>query len=293
MLRAGNRAQNRARRARSKQLPTDVNNTQTMDSIRHAGNASKRTLPAFDPDWGLFLDIDGTLVDFAARPDGVCVDPALKSILRLVLEATGGAVALISGRSIVDIDRILAPLQLPVAGQHGVERRNAAGDICVYAMPTARLRSVAKTLERLAAQSPALLFENKGATLALHYRRVPGLAPYLIEIMHGLLASLGGGFELLAGNMVFEIKPGGANKGTAIAEFMQERPFRGRVPVFIGDDLTDEYGFKLVNSLGGHSVKVGAGVTAARWRLAGPNAVRAWLGAFATRPSPVHGPKTA
>ena len=132
------------------------------------------------------------------------------------------------------------------------------------------------------------MLENKGASLALHYRLAPHLASQADGAMRELLGGLGDEFELLSGKMLVEIKLSGKDKGTAIAEFMAERPFSGRTPVFIGDDLTDEYGFALVNSRRGHSVKVGSGASAARWRLADARAVRAWLAAFAGRYSSKH-----
>ncbi len=251
-----------------------------------AGDSFVRSIPAFGPDWCFFFDIDGTLVNFAERPDTVHIDAALRTILRRLVEATGGAVALISGRPIADVDRLFSPLRLPVAGQHGLERRDSAGNVYLHAPPVERLHDAAARLEKLVAQYPELVFENKGATLALHYRRAPSLAPYVDHIMRELLSELGGGFELLAGKMVLEIKPGGRDKGTAIAEFVKEKPFHGRVPIFIGDDLTDEYGFALVNSLCGHAVKVGTGTSVARWRLADAKAVRALLMAYIEHYSP-------
>lgn len=243
-------------------------------------------VPAFGGNWCFFLDIDGTLLEFVGRPDAVSVDAGLKATLRRLLEATGGAVALISGRPIADVDRLFAPLRFPVAGQHGLERRDSGGNIFVHALPAARLHDAVERLERLATQNPGLVFENKGATLALHYRLAPQLASQVDDIMHRLLEELGDEFELQPGKMLMEIKPSGKDKGTAIAEFMVENPFRGRLPVFIGDDLTDEYGFALVNSRHGHSVKVGPGATAASWRLGDAQAVRAWLAAFLVTQAP-------
>jgi trehalose 6-phosphate phosphatase len=138
-------------------------------------------------------------------------------------------------------------------------------------------------LNRLVAQYPGLLLEDKGASLALHYRLAPHLARYVNDTMSSVLDELGDEFELQRGKMLIEIKPSGKDKGTAIAEFMDERPFCGRTPVFIGDDLTDEYGFVLVNSRCGYSVKVGGGASAAHWHLPDATSVRVWLGAFADR----------
>ena len=237
-------------------------------------------VPAFDRNWCFFMDIDGTLLEFAERPDAVTADAEVKAILRDLQAIAAGAVALISGRPIADIDRLFAPLRFPAAGQHGIERRGHAGDLHIHEAPAARLQDAVKKLERLIAKYSGLVFENKGATLALHYRLAPHLAPEAERIMRELHDDLGSEFELQSGKMLVEIKPSGKDKGTAIAEFMDEAPFRGRTPVFIGDDLTDEYGFALVNRRGGHSVKVGAGTSAANWRLADAQAVRAWLRAI-------------
>lgn len=240
-----------------------------------------RLLPAFSADWCFFLDIDGTLVDFSDHPDMVRVDVGLHALMRRLVNTTGEAVALISGRAIASIDRLFSPLRFPVAGQHGWERRDYAGRIHVHTLPAAGLSNAVAQLEKLAAQYPKLIFEHKGQALAMHYRRAPSLAPYVDALMRQLLATLGNEFELLAGKMMLELRPCGRDKSTAIAEFLRELPFRGRVPVFIGDDVTDECGFALVNQLSGHAVKVGEGATAARSRLSDVTAVRAWLAAFA------------
>src|SRR6267143_1599305 len=124
-------------------------------------------------------------------------------------------------------------------------------------------------------EHPALVLEDKGMNLALHYRLAPELAATVHEALRRLVEELGDDFELQSGKMVMEIKPSGKDKGTAIAEFLAEAPFRDRLPVFIGDDLTDEFGFELINRVGGCSVKVGAGTSAAHWRLPNADAVRA------------------
>ncbi len=243
-------------------------------------------VPVFDRNWCFFLDIDGTLIEFAERPDDVLADAGIKATLRRLLGATAGAVALVSGRSLGDIDRGVAPMRVAGAGQHGFERRDGGGNPHFHSAPINRLQNAAEKLERLVAQNPDLVLENKGVSLALHYRLAPHLAALVDGAMRERLAELGNGFELQPGTLLMEIKPMGKNKGTAIAEFMEEPPFRGRTPVFIGDDLTDEYGFAFVNGRRGHSVKVGSGASAARWRLADAPAVRAWLAAFAEHYSP-------
>jgi trehalose 6-phosphate phosphatase len=227
--------------------------------------------------WALFLDIDGTLLEFATHPSAVTVDQDLAPLLRALYDETAGAVALISGRTVADADSLFAPLKLCVAGQHGAERRDFAGGLHLHAPPLGGLRLAAERLRRLAAAHPNLVLEEKGMNIALHYRGAPRLKAELVPLLERLVSELGEDFELQAGKMVLEIKPTGKDKGTAIEEFMQEHPFRDRVPVFIGDDLTDEYGFALVNRLGGHSIKVGRGASVARWRLADASAVRGLL----------------
>ncbi|HEX2650361.1 MAG TPA: trehalose-phosphatase [Burkholderiales bacterium] len=235
-------------------------------------------LPPLGEGWAYFLDIDGTLLDLAEHPRAVRVSVALPLLERL-LTAAEGAVALISGRSVDDIERLFYPLVFPIAGQHGTERRTAEGLLLRHAPPLEHLGRAASELVRFTAAHTELVVENKGMALALHYRRAPELRDLVEHEMRTLAASLGDAFELQEGKLVFELKPSGKNKGSAIAEFMREAPFAGRLPVFIGDDLTDEHGFEVVNELGGHSVKVGPGPSRARWRLADSSAVREWLAA--------------
>jgi len=237
-------------------------------------------MPPFAAGWAFFLDVDGTLLDHADHPGAVRVGPELRILLEGLSAAAGGALALISGRSVEDIDRLFAPLRPATAGQHGTERRSAGGAIHRHAPPLERLARAAAGLVRLTAAHEGLVFENKGMTLALHYRQAPQLHALAEGEMRRLAAALAGEFELQAGKFVFELKPSGKDKGSAIAEFMAEAPFAGRVPVFLGDDLTDEYGFAVVNGAGGHSIKVGPGESGARWRLADAAAVRHWLAAY-------------
>jgi trehalose 6-phosphate phosphatase len=234
-------------------------------------------LPRASDAWAFFLDIDGTLIEHVERPDAVRIDPAVVKLLAGLRAASDGALALISGRPIASVDALFAPLRLPVAGLHGIERRDALGKLHNHQFAEAPLRRVAGRLAACAAQHAGLIFEDKGLALALHYRQVPHLKDVVLGIAATVAAELGAGFELLHGKMVTEIKPGGRNKGAAIEEFLEEAPFLGRTPAFVGDDVTDEFGFAVVNRLGGHSVKVGAGETAARWYLKDAAAVRDWL----------------
>ena len=235
-----------------------------------------RALPA-PREIALFLDVDGTLLHIADTPDAVTIDRATVDLLARAHRATGGATALITGRRIADVDRLFAPLALPVAGQHGFERRDAAGALHRHAQPLPQLSEVRARLEAFAAGHPGVLIEDKALTLAAHYRLAPAAGSTLGALVERLAADSGGALAIQRGKMVFELRPAGKDKGTAIAEFLDEAPFRGRTPVFLGDDLTDEYGFSIVNGRGGVSVKVGDEPTEATARLPDVDAVRAWL----------------
>lgn len=243
-------------------------------------DATETGSPAFAPGWAFFLDIDGTLLEHVERPDAVRADAAVGRLLAKLDQVAGGALALISGRPVAELDALFAPLRLAVAGQHGIERRDARRTAHQHEFPREPLRRAARELSEFAARHPGILLEDKGLSLALHYRLAPTLAEPAREAVNRALAALGREFEMQSGKLVFEIKPGGRDKGTAIEAFMAEAPFAGRLPVFIGDDATDEYGFAIVNRAGGHSIKVGPGGSSARWRLADAAAVRRWLDAY-------------
>jgi len=228
-------------------------------------------------DWAYFFDIDGTLIDFADTPAAVQVGDDVRRLLERLYECAGGAVALMSGRPITEVDRLFPTVRMPVAGQHGVERRNAAGVHSLHAAPTERFAEARRRLATAIVDKPGLLLEDKGVSLALHYRRVPELADFAQRTMREVLPQLDGEYSLQLGKSVVEMKPAGKDKGLAVLEFLEEQPFAGRTPAFLGDDETDEYGFHVVNRVGGYSIKVGAGVTAARWRLPDVEAVRQWL----------------
>jgi trehalose 6-phosphate phosphatase len=239
------------------------------------------SLPPWRDDWALFLDVDGTLLEIAATPSAVSVPQRAIDLLSRLHDTLAGALALVSGRPIADLDRLFAPLRLPVAGAHGAERRDAAGLLHSrdYGAALAPARNV---LARWAAAHPGVLLEDKGVALALHYRRAPELEAAARDLMAAALVAVGPAFRLQDGKKVVEIAVETASKGLAIAQFMAEAPFVGRLPVFVGDDLTDEDGFAMVNRLGGHSVAVGVNrATKARWHLHGDQQVLAWLEANA------------
>ena len=230
-----------------------------------------------------FLDIDGTLLDLADHPGLIRVDGELVALLKALGRAAGGALALISGRSVKDIDSLLADSGFCVAGQHGAERRDFSGTMHAREVSRAALETARRGLALVAARHPALVLEDKGVNFAVHFRSAPELGEQTQAAVRGLAGELGGEFEVQLGKMVVELRPAGKDKGVAISEFLSEAPFRGRTPVFVGDDLTDETGFELINRVGGHSVKVGQGKSAARWRLEDAAAVRAWLSGCVAR----------
>ena len=229
-------------------------------------------------DIALFLDVDGTLLEIASTPDAVKVPAALRNTLDLAAAREKGALAVISGRSISELDRLFAPCLFPAAGQHGFERRDAAGRLTQPALDSKLLKPAREALAGLQLLHKGLLLEDKGAALAMHYRLAPKCESVVRAVMAELAAPLAGLFVLRSGKCVFELTPAGYSKRTAVEAFMLEPPFAGRAPVFIGDDVTDEDGFAAVNELGGYSIQVGnARASAARYRFGSVSAVAAWL----------------
>ncbi|WP_225781068.1 trehalose-phosphatase [Xenophilus sp. Marseille-Q4582] len=233
------------------------------------------TLPGRDA--ALFLDFDGTLVAIAETPEAVRVPEGMVPLLIELHDLLEGAVAVVSGRPIDVLDRFLAPLRLPTAGEHGAQRRDAEGGL--HEQPPADLRRVLDEANALAARHTGLLVERKHAAVALHYRLAPQLESLCLDAM-GAAVGTDPALELLHGKCVVEIKPAGVNKGIAIDAFLKEAPFAGRRPYFAGDDTTDESGFAVVQARGGLGYKVGEGSTRAQVRLASPRDVMAWLQAI-------------
>jgi trehalose 6-phosphate phosphatase len=235
----------------------------------------------------LFLDVDGTLLEIAATPQAVSVSDDLRERLRALSLASGGAVALVSGRAITDLDALFAPLTLPSAGLHGFEHRDARGAYRRRPLPSATALEAARgALSHLARQHAGLLVEDKQFALALHYREALHLEDAVVKAMKETAARVSGELELQRGKMVVELRPAGATKAEAVAAFLAEAPFAGRLPLFIGDDLTDEPAFELVNRLDGLSVVVGATrPSVARARLTDVTAVRGWLAQLQAEPA--------
>jgi trehalose 6-phosphate phosphatase len=227
-------------------------------------------------DWCLFLDVDGTLIELTDTPSQTSADPEVKSLLREAGERLGGAVALISGRKIDTLDQLFAPLKLPAAGLHGVERRKMDGSIQGASFVDSQLERARSSLKALVEAHPGTLFEDKERTIAVHFRTAPHFADAMHDAVIDIAKPLGSNYHIQGGKMMYEIKPRGFSKATAIQAFMKESPFRGRRPVFIGDDLTDRDGFGMVEEHGGLSIAVGSHVQA-QYYLPDVTAVRRLL----------------
>jgi trehalose 6-phosphate phosphatase len=224
-----------------------------------------------------FFDFDGTLVELASTPDGIFVPRSVPDILAALRRATNGAVAVVSGRGIDNIDSFLQMPDLPVAGMHGAERRDSNGDVQRIGFNDERLLRMEHELEKVVNTNPGMLLEIKGAALALHYRNAPDREAAARAATEGLVQRYADAYVLQPGKMVYEIKPKDVDKGRAVRAYMAEPPFTGREPVFIGDDLTDEKGFAVVNEFDGLSVKIGPGDTVARARIESVELLLDWL----------------
>jgi trehalose 6-phosphate phosphatase len=235
-------------------------------------------LPTPHSDWALFLDIDGTLLELAPTPTAVVVPPDLPGLLGNLQHRLGGAVALVSGRSLADIDALFPSLALTAAGQHGAEIRVAGGATERLGPADGVLAGLMERVAAFAAARPGILVEDKGMTIAVHCRQVPGYQAELGQFLSDLAAEHADLLETIRGHRVFEIKPRNLSKRTAVEHLMRIAPFAGRLPLFIGDDRTDEDGFAAVRALGGHAIRVGQEEpTIATWRMADPAGVRVFL----------------
>lgn len=226
--------------------------------------------------YAFFFDVDGTLAAIQSRPEAVFIPEQVIAQLQQLSALSQGALALVSGRPIEQLDALAAPWYGPAAGVHGAERRDAEGNLQRISLPVEVEQSLRTELQDAMSSWPGTQLEVKGMAFALHYRQamqheqdVMRLAEQSVKRFPGL--------ALQPGKCVVEIKPAGIDKGAAISDFMQQPPFAGRTPVFIGDDLTDEKGFLAVNARQGVSIKVGEGSTQAHYRLHDVDAVYGWL----------------
>lgn len=225
--------------------------------------------------WALFLDIDGTLIDLAATPEGITVPADLPDHLAALCAKLDGALALVTGRALPFADALFSPLTLPIAGLHGAERRRADGTLDLVEEDDA-FQTLKRSLARVTADWEGVIIEDKGAAVAAHYRQAPEWQQSLEAVMASALEEAGAAYALQHGKMVIEIRPARASKGAAVTAFLEEAPFRGRKPIAVGDDLTDEAMFKVANQCGGLSIRIGEpnGETAAQFHLDSASTLR-------------------
>ncbi len=236
------------------------------------------TLPRLS-ECALLLDVDGTLLDMAPTPREVWVPPDLATSMNQLLQRTNGALALVSGRSVNDLDLIFAPMQFPAVGGHGAEMRltNDNESVAVGAPPLGK--ELKRRLAAIAKLSPGILLEDKGYSLALHYRLAPHAEKAIYDAVSAIRADLPNApIEVLPGKFVCEIKPAGFTKATGVVELMKREPFAGRRPIFLGDDVTDESVFAIMPGMGGLAFSVGRHAQGVAGHFAEPRDVRAWLG---------------
>ena len=228
----------------------------------------------------LFFDIDGTLLDLAPTPDLVEIPAGMHGLLEHLFAATGGATAFLTGRSIAAVDKLFAPLRLPAVGGHGAEFRLAPDMQVERAAPLPEnLRHGLKDLERIA---PGIIVEDKVSTLSVHYRLAPEAGPILKRALDEQRPRLkASGLQLLLGKEIIEIKPRLFNKGTGLLRMLHAGAFRGRTPVFFGDDTTDEDAFRVLPELGGIGISIGRSIEGARYMFETPTQLRAFLQGFA------------
>ncbi|RYF92704.1 MAG: trehalose-phosphatase [Caulobacteraceae bacterium] len=230
----------------------------------------------------LFLDLDGTLADIAETPGAVGPVASRTRTLRALSPALDGRLAILSGREVAEIDRILEGSVASVAGLHGLDRRTADGRLDATpphpALPDAR-----QCLASLAKAERGLLLEDKGTSVALHYRLRPEAGPAVVDCARRLARQTG--LILQEGHMVAELRTPGPDKGEALQAFMAEAPFAGATPIMIGDDLTDEDAFAAAIALGGEAILIGLPRRSrSRWRLEDPSALLSWLEASMIAP---------
>jgi trehalose 6-phosphate phosphatase len=226
----------------------------------------------------LLLDIDGTLLDLARTPREVWVPPGLAATLHALHDRTTGALALVSGRSLNDIDLIFAPDRFPGVGGHGAEMRLSTDGEAVATHAPPLDQELKRRLAAIARLSPGILLEDKGYSLALHYRLAPHAEKAIYEAVSLIRADLpNAAIEVLPGKCVCEIKQAGFDKATGVRELLKHQPFRGRCPIFIGDDVTDESVFAIMPDLGGLAFSVGRLAIGVAGHFEEPRDVRAWL----------------
>jgi trehalose 6-phosphate phosphatase len=231
----------------------------------------------------LFLDLDGTLIDIAPTPDRVQIPPDLVSLLRGLSAGLKGALAIVTGRKIVEINQFLDPLRLAAAGVHGAELRPAAdGEILLTVGPIDPV--VAAAVQRVSALTPGIIIEEKVYSIAVHYRMAAAAEPQIKAALQAILATSPDHFILCPGRCVIEVVPRHVSKGSAVEALMAQPAFQGRRPIMIGDDVPDESALAAAVRRGGHGLRVaGEHFSAAVADFASPAAVRSWLASLVAR----------
>lgn len=227
----------------------------------------------------LFLDVDGTLIEFRPDPNRAVADAELIALLRCAYEKFDGALALVSGRLIDTLDIMLKPLRLPASGVYGLERRDASGVVHRRTASAAGLADARALITAFAAEHEGLVAEDKGTAIALHYRRIPALGAECRRLVNGAASGLWPRFQVVEGSMVVEIVPAGTSKATAIEEFLLEPPFENRIPIALGDDYSDSEAFSAVHRHDGLALAVGRRIYGDRC-LDDCQAARRWLSAL-------------
>jgi trehalose 6-phosphate phosphatase len=264
-----------------KQMDDTPINRASLDSVLIPG----AVMPDLS-ECALLLDIDGTLLDFAPTPREVWVPPELATTMAKLLQRTNGALALVSGRSLNDIDLIFAPMQFPAVGGHGAEMRLSPENESVAAHAPPLDKELKRRLAAIAKLSPGILLEDKGYSLALHYRLAPHAEKAIYDAVSAIRADLPNApIEVLPGKSVCEIKHSGFTKATGVIELMTHAPFKGRRPVFIGDDVTDETVFAIMPGMNGLAMSVGRHAHGVSGYFDEPRDVRAWLASLLAAPA--------
>jgi trehalose 6-phosphate phosphatase len=242
-----------------------------MNVLQSTGVPEKSSgLPNPDANWALFLDLDGTLLDIAEAPDLVRVPDGLADSLRAAADALGGAVAIVSGRRLADLERLLPGVAIPFVAEHGAVVRGPDGTVEAFgAAPPPR--AWVDAAMRLAQNAPGVLVEVKSHCIAIHFRRAPGHARAVAQLGRRLTANRRRDFQVVEARCAIEVRPVGADKGAAVDRILRAPPFTGRTPVFVGDDVTDEDGIRAAVSAGGVGLRVGQNFRGS------PQAVRDWL----------------
>ena len=264
---------------------------ETIPTFRPRLSACTSSILANPRSCALFLDVDGTLLDLAATPKSVRVPEGLIGVLQRLSLAFDGALAIITGRLISEIDLLLSPLRLTASGVHGAELRKAP-DRDIERVTALLPPDVVQSMRKLALEIPGVIAEPKGPGLAIHYRLAPHAEARILAVLEAALDEHAGAFELLPGKRLFEVVPSGLSKGTALAALSTLPAFRDRTPIMIGDDIGDEAAFAAAEGMHGYALRVaGEHYDDDDADFAGPSSVVNWLDQLSRRLTPIERPR--